>query len=360
MRLTIKHILIVRLGAIGDVVHTLPALTALRKEFPGVRLSWMVEALSAPLLEGHPHIDHLHVLPYRKKTPWKKYLRALWHTGRELRREGVDVAIDFQGLTKSGLAAWSSGASLRVGFGGAESREWNRFFMNRRVTPGEADVHVIDKNLALLRALGIEKAGRRFVLPDFPRAGERIASWWGGCFGPDERVVMINPGAGWETKRMPLETWRAVAARLSAEVGMRVVVLWGPGERESAEALVRSVNAAAGVDGAALPAPDTTLQELVELTRRAALFLGGDTGPTHIAAALGVPTLSVFGGSDSRRNEPAGPRARSLQNFALSCVPCWKTRCPLTGDRRLACLKTLPPDRIYAEAIRLLNESGAG
>lgn len=341
-----RHILIVRLGAIGDVVHALPVLNSLRERLPAARISWVVEALSAPIIEGHPQLSHIWVLPWRKKSKSGDYAKAVWRAAREMRRERVDVAIDLQGLTKSAALARLSGASRRIGFAGEDGRELSKFLNNVRIAPDLGDTHVVRKNLALLRALDIDPpAEAKFVFPDFAEAAQRMSGWWTERFAPGDRVAFFNPGAGWETKRMPVPAMGEVAARLAARDGWKIVTLWGPRERDMAEEISRIVANAAGESSAHI-APETNLKEMVEFTRRAGLFIGGDTGPTQIAAALGVPTLSLFGGSDSRRNAPFGPRAGTLQDFSIPCVPCWKMKCPLPGDQRLMCLSALTPDKI--------------
>lgn len=351
-----RSILIVRLSAIGDVLHALPVLDALRRAFPDARLGWIVEELSAPLLEGHPDIDKLYIVP-------KKQWRGAWLAkfGGEIRpffravaADGWDAAVDVQGLAKSGAVAWASRAKLRVGFAGPDSREANRLFINRAVRPpaGEA-VHVVEKNLSLLRGLGVEEPrgeGRLVVRDDEVEAmaeALRLAGWNG-----QQGLAALNPGAGWSSKRWPPECFAEAGAALARGERLAPLVFWGPGEEEARDAIAEGLRAR-GADP--IVCPRTTLRQLAAAIRLCRLFIGGDTGPTHMAALLGVPVVAVFGSSDHRRNRPwPTERTRVLQRLDLDCCPCWKTECPLEEPRRLQCLAGVRPDEVVAAARELL------
>lgn len=337
-------ILLIRLTSIGDVVHVLPALNALRTAYPDAQIDWMVEENPAQLLIGHPQINNLYI--FRRK--WRREFRRYFFSNivpffKKIRSVKYDWAIDFQGLTKSGLAAYFSGASRIIGFGDEDGRELNKLFTNVKVRPSRP-LHIVEKNLTLLQPLKIENPPVHFVFPDFSR--EKVP------FDDDGYFVAVSPGAGWSTKRLPLTTLARLCALLHLEKGLKIIIVWGPGEesleKELSE-LIKSLGARADV------APPTTIQQLVRLISRAGLFIGGDTGPTHIAAALNVPVLSFFGASDARRNRPYGRRCIAIQKYDISCVPCWKTRCRYKDSRRLACLASITPEELFRAAESLVD-----
>jgi len=336
-------ILIIKLSAIGDVVHVLPALHALRTQFPDGQIDWLVEEPSSPLLQNHPLLNNLYI--FRKK--WKKsvlrhFVSDIIPFFKKIRSQKYDWAVDFQGLTKSGVGAYFSGARRVIGYGDRDGREFNKLFTNVKVRPS-AGLHVVERNLALLGPLGIENPPVRFPLPDFPLPQDPY---------PGQEFIIVNPGAGWQTKRLPLETLADLCALVDREQGLRSMISWGPGEEDMAEDLCRKIEAKGGRAGVA---PPTNLLELSGLMSRARLFIGGDTGPTHIAAALGIPVLSFFGASDARRNSPYGKHCISLQKFDIPCVPCWKTACRFKGSRFLTCLSTIKAEELYQKAKDLIS-----
>ena len=347
---TRRRVLIVRLSAIGDVVHVLPALAALRRAWPDAHLAWLVESLSAPLLEGHPLLDEILVYP-RKQWRKRGYVRSFlagdvrrFFGGLRARR--FDLAIDFQGLTKSAALPWLAGVPERIGYGDADAREASRWFYTTRCRPAGDCVHVVRRNLALLAPLAVPTEPVEFPFPDYAADRERLdRKLEAEGIGRAEPLVAINPGAGWETKRWPPAHCGALAGMIAREFGCPVLVTWGPGE----EALVaRTLEAVEpGLRGRVRAAPPTTLRELATLLDRARVAIGGDTGPIHLAAARGVPVVAIYGGSDPKRNGPVGPRpARVLDNPAIPCYPCWKVRCDCATP--LACMTTVAPERVLA------------
>jgi heptosyltransferase I len=345
------RILIVRLSAMGDVIHTLPCLDVLRRRFPRAHIAWVAEELSRDLLEGHPQLDEVFIIP---KKRWRghtlKYLfPEIVPFYRVIRSRRFDVAIDFQGLTKSGLAARLSGAPLRIGFGGVDCREINGWFTNRKVTP-PPDAHIIDRNLSLLSALGIEDFAYERVLPQREEWRSHIAQWFEKeGIAPGTRFVALNPGAGWVTKQWRLDRFAKVGVRLVTELKRNVLITWGPGEEEMAQTiqgLMQEQGASSRL------APRTTIGQSIELMRHIDLFIGGDTGPTHLAAAAGVPVVAIYGASDSARNHPAATRQIILQK-PHACGPCWKKTPP--QDCVLRCLESITSSEVFEAAARLLD-----
>jgi lipopolysaccharide heptosyltransferase I len=280
------NFLAVRLGALGDVVQTIPAVAALRRAFPDARIDWLVEHKHREIVELVTGIDRVVVV--RKATPggWAQVMG-------ELRAVRYDVALDFQGLLKSAVLARVSGAARVLGFSLWHLREKTARPFYTSAEKGEG-AHAIHKNLRLLRALGIED--ERFTFPlthvDSPALADLRAT-----IGPG-RFALINPGAGWPNKRWPAERFGRLASALRDTCAVTPVVLWGPGEETIAQAVMGASN------GAAVLAPPTSVRDLVAISRAADVFVACDTGPLHIAAAVGTPTVSLFGPTDPARNGP--------------------------------------------------------
>ena len=301
-----ERLLVVRLSAMGDIIHTLPAVAAVRVAFPHLRIGWVIEERwvellctlryprSGPRSAQRPLVDRIHTV----NTPeWRRSLFSLktWHHMAErlsdLRGVEYDAAIDFQGAVRSALLARWSDAS--VIYGDAQPREnaASMWYTRPIITRG---VHVIEQALSLARAAmpGL-KCLPPVQFPVDPDAESKIAD-----VAKAGEFVILNPGAGWGAKQWPTERYGAVAKGL-AKWGLRSIVNYGPGEEELAAAVKASS------DGAAQPI-SCSISELIALTRRARLFIGGDTGPMHLAAALHVPVVTLFGPTNPARNGPFG------------------------------------------------------
>ncbi|MEZ6194404.1 MAG: glycosyltransferase family 9 protein [Planctomycetota bacterium] len=344
-----ERILVVRLSAFGDVILTLPALASLRAARPAARLAWVVEDRAAGILRDHPDLDEVIVLPRRA---WKErrrehgraaVLREMRAFGRELARREFDASLDFQGNLKSGLVTRAAGARRRLGFARGSTREPNWLFTNDRVRPTSPDLHRSDRDLELVRALAAEArpAAARLGIGEADRTA--IAHLVAG--DPAAPLVVIHPGTSdfFAQKRWPLERWAVVAARLAAERGARVVLSWGPGEREQVDEVRRGAPAATIADRVLEPL------ELAALLSEADLVLGSDTGPTHLGSVLGRPTVALFGPYDPRPLHPHGHPDRA-RYAALPCSPCRYRDCP-----RALCMEELGVDEILASAEAALD-----
>jgi len=299
-----RRILIIKLGAVGDVIHTLPMLETLRVGFPKAHIAWAVEEAAAPILEGNPALNEL-ILLNRKALSGLSGPAYFMRWLRALRGQRFDTVLDPHNLFKSGLMAFASRAHLRIGF--QKLREGNFLFMNRRVKPAPRRRHAVEKYLSLLEPLGIQERQWtvRFPLTWNPQDEDRADRFWrregfGSGASKYDGVVAVNPGASWPSKRWMPERYAQVADRLVKQHGIRPLVLWGPGERSLADRVVRSMSEKAVI------APETDLKQLMALIKRCRLLICGDTGPLHIAAALGIPTVALFGPSDPARNGPYG------------------------------------------------------
>jgi heptosyltransferase-1 len=296
------RILIVRLGALGDIIHAIPVAAAIRRNFPSARIDWLASARHRAILDLVPVIDRRIVINDRRDAAGGMPVVAAI---RELRRARYDVAMDIQGLLKSAALARGTGASRVIGFSPAFLRErLARLFYTEAYDPGNGPdaargrTHVVRMNLGLATAaLGLNAAEPEFPLDAVDSAVAReLGTRTGG------RYALLNAGAAWPNKRWPPARFGAVASALRARYGLTSIALWGPGE----ETLAADVAAAS--DGAAIVAPRTTIADVVALARGAALMISGDTGPTHIAAAVGTPIVGLYGPTRPSRNGPWSPQ----------------------------------------------------
>lgn len=349
-------ILIVRLSAFGDCLHAVPTLVALRRHFPSAEIGWAIEDLSYGMLKGHPMVDHFHIFPRkafkRGSGTFMGRVRSMRDFRRELAAVKYEVSIDLQGLTKSGLVSWWSGAKRRIGFRGEDSRELNLVFNSERVAPPDEAVHVVEKNLSLLKPLGVEIPHKpEWVMPNYKPEIEAMRPFLSECGligagGTVKDYAVVNPGATWLTKRWPPEMFGEVAKGLIEKHGLSVVVPWaGDDEKKAAEKIV----AIAGKN--AFLAPPTDIRQLAGLTAPAVLFVGNDTGPLHLAVALNVNSVAIFGATDPLRNGPYGAGHR-MQTGGVDCHPCWKTSCE---RKDLACLMWVKPEVVLTSCAHSLE-----
>ena len=337
-----ERILLLRTSALGDVVHCLPVLRALRRSRPGARIGWVVEAPIAPLLAGHPDLDELLVVRLRawRRRPFASAtLREVGDFLAALDRFAPDLVLDLMGNHKAGVIAALTLADRRIGAARRFRREpSSALWLSEGVAP--RGVHAVDCALSLLDALGVPPGpadfGGGFLLPAVPEAvGERLARH-------PEPFVLLHPGAGWGNKRYPPAGWGEVARRLRSQ-GVATWVGVAPGEEELAGAVVAAASGAA----VAVPAPD--LASLAALSRGARLVLGGDSGPLHLAHALGAPVLMLLGPTDPETNGPYGAPDRALWHR----LPC--SFCHRRFAETKACLLEIPPARVAARAGELLT-----
>jgi ADP-heptose:LPS heptosyltransferase len=276
-------------------------VNALRDHYPNALIGWVAERPSAPLLAGHEAVDELMVVP----RGWLKSPSTVWRLRRQLRRLKFDIAIDPQSLTKSAVVAWLSGARVRLGYAGKDGLELSKWLNNQLVA--RQAPHVVDRYLELLRPLGIASPQVQFRVPIDEEADATIALF----LKPRDLLdgfAVINPGAGWDSKLWPPDRYAAVAAYLGRRWHLPTVVVWsGDRERQWAEQIV------AGSQSSAVLAPPTSLTELASLLRGARLFVGSDTGPLHLAVAVGTRCVALFGPTPISQCGPYGEGHVALQ-----------------------------------------------
>jgi heptosyltransferase I len=350
---TIERILTVRLSSMGDVIHTLPAAHALRAAFPKAMIGWLIERRWAELLcapgtplrgprsAQRPLVDWVHpvnLAGWRKSFFSLSTVQSIARAWNDVRAAHYDVAVDLQGALRSSILARWSGAL--VVYGAAESRESpaSLWYTRKIITQG---AHVIEQQLSLIEAVTQRKVNLPRV--EFPRdlaAEARISQRLAEKNIAD--FVILNPGAGWGAKRWPAERYGQVASQL-ATLGLRTILNYGPGEQQLAEV-------AQSASGGAAEAMNSSITELIALTRRARLFIGGDTGPLHLAAALGIPVVAIFGPTDPARNGPYGTRSIVLRNPASATTHARNPQ-PDAG------LVEIGADGVVAAARRLLGRA---
>jgi lipopolysaccharide heptosyltransferase I len=347
----IHRLLVVRLGSMGDVIHTLPAVTALRRSFPDAMIGWVIEERWAELLctlstprsgprsPQRPLVDKIHTVntrawrssPFSNQT-WEQIAAGL----SELRAGRYEIAADFQGAARSALIARWSGAPVIYGVAQPRENVASLFYTRQVLARG---THIIEQNLSLAQAVARQPLEISPV--EFPydetaetESDRRLSDQDIGKF------VMLNPGAGWGAKQWPAERYGYVAKQL-AEDGFKTLINSGPGEKNLAHAVEAT-------SGGAAEEIACSLTQLIAITRRASLFIGGDTGPMHLAAALRIPVVGIFGPTDPARNGPFGTRSMVLRNPSS----------PTTHSRRQqpdAGLLEISSDQVLAAARQLLR-----
>lgn len=342
----VARILVVRTSALGDVLHTLPALTALRTVFPGAEIDWLAEPMGAELLEDHPHLTRVHLLPrqdwkrrLRRPSQWPGIAREILALARRLRARRYDLVLDFQGNTRSAITLLFVGGRYRVGFHRSDLREFAAsFFTNRKIAPIPPRTHKLERNLALVRALGYEGECPRGELTVSATARtwarEALAELPGS--GP---VVVIHPmvsrfGA---IKRWPIEHFRTLIDLLGRHP-LRILITWGPGEREVAQSIGRPT---------VLP-QQADMRQFAALLAEADLVVASDTGALPLAAVAGTATVGLFGPKD------AAVFAPSLSDEVITspapCSPCRLRRC-----EHSICMTLISPRTVYESAARALK-----
>ncbi len=342
------RVALLKLGALGDMVYAFPLVSALKAHRPQARITWIVEARLADVPRLHPGVDEVVTVDTRA---WRAALRRgrwgfAWSEVRRYARAVAgrfDVAIDAQGLLKSGVAARVTRAPIRVGFAASDCRERaNTCCMTHRADP-VGPAHALAKNRGLLAALGIPSGEPRFELR-IPEADQAWARAWSDAHagGPVASWTTLHPGAGHPGKRWPLDRWLTLAGRL-ADAGRRVAIVTGPEDRtvvgEAVKAMARPV-------ATAFP---PTVGSLAALVSRTEAVIAGDTGPLHLAAALGARTIALYGPSDPATAAPVGA-GHAVIKHACACgwapAPAFNRRCAAG----FACMQAIQVDEVVRAA----------
>jgi lipopolysaccharide heptosyltransferase I len=335
-------ILILKPSSLGDVVQALPVLRLLKLHLPHSEIFWWLESGLVPLLTDDP--DLAGILPFERKrwaTPsrWPEILKNI----RGMRDTKFDWVIDLQGLARSGFTAWLAQADLSIGLDNARegAREGARLYYDLIAPRAAPGAHAVDRYLAVLPELGVPVHGRFQWLPGRPRVAAMVRERW---HPGAARWVALLPGARWENKCWPLEHFQELARRLPGETeDLKFVILGGRDDCALGAAI-----AGANPERCRDLTGRTSLPEMIEWLRLCELVITNDTGPMHVAAALGVPVIALFGPTDPRSTGPYGQLERVIQMTGLPCVPCMKNHC--TYERPLACLRDITPAAVCERA----------
>lgn len=340
--------LIIKLSSLGDIIHTLPAFTALRNNFPEAKISWLVENKGKDILDFVPGIDETIVLSSKKKGVLSKIFRAEFKRVVKEIRQKDQVVLDFQGLIKSGLFAYLSKSKTRIGFHKKNLREPGAsIFYTEYLDPISEKMHIVSKNLKLLTRIGIQNDTFEFPL-QIPEAlstsvSEKMREQG---YSEDNRLVVLNVGAAWETKRWFTERWIELIRILNEKnLGLFFLLLWGT---ETERALAEDIRAK--TDSAI--APQLSLKEVMALIKEADLLISGDTFALQVACALSRPVVGLFGPTSPKRNGPFNEQDR-VAFHEMECSHCYKRKCS-----NLKCLKKITPQEVAALSLQRLEKHG--
>jgi heptosyltransferase I len=364
------NILIIRLSALGDVVSSLPVAAAIKELINGAKITWVVEPMVLPLVLNNPAVDEVLVFPgkaaLRGLNPFKWDPRGLFEIVKlvaELRSRRFDIALDVQGLLKSALLTYLSGAPVRIGFKG--TRELADKFLTHPVDVGDyfgQEHHIVELNLLLVKQLAeltdSPLAPNQFN-PTFPlpqpstESVSKVANWTAAVSKAElkQPLCILIPGTTWESKIWPIEKWCSLGTMLSQQLGYRIAIVGGASEQPINIRIEEELRASK-----VLPlnlTGQTALLDLIALFQGSDLVIGGDTGPLHLAAATNAPiVIGLYGSTSGRRNGPFGEGNEAIA-LNLSCQPCWDKICPLGTT---ACLKDMTADFILERIKERLSQ----
>lgn len=333
-RESVRSILVIKLRAIGDVLLSTIVLRNLRAAFPGARIVFLTEPPARDVVARHPDVDEV-IVHDRAALTGLRLIRAV-------RRRRFDLVIDLFGNPRSALVTRLSGARFRVGY----RFRLRSYAYTVVVTPRGDRVHNTQFNLDALEAMEVAIVDRNLYFPVAPEE-ERFATQALAEAGTGLRIA-VNAGGGWYTKRWGLERFAALADRLVDAFGVRIILPWGPGQLGDAERL-RSL-----MRREVVVLPPTTLGELAAVLRQVSLMITNDSGPMHIAAAVGTPVLGIYGPTDPGLQGPYGPRHRVVRQESVPCLGCNLTRCPIDHP----CMETLSVETVLAATRELMRTNG--
>ena len=348
-----KKILVLRLSAVGDVIRTLPAVKAIKTHFPSASITWMVEEPSKALIESQPEIDEVILFPRQRWSEGLKSIGGWWKTAKEvrlfiqsLRRKRFDLTLDFHGILKSGLLSFLSGATQRIGYERRWSKEGNFLFSNIKVKLPKERISRFDRNFNLLKGMGLEVEPTAYPLYIPAEDREYVKSFFDQLFPPLKRPsIAIHPGTSPKTlyKRWQPEQYTQLADRLVHELKATVLFTWGPGELDWVKRIQRRMR-----ESSVLGPHTISLTQLGEVYRYCNLYIGGDTGPMHIASMMGIPVVVIYGPTDPILNEPFGPHRKVIKN--VGCNPCRDRSC-----KKLKCLEEITVDDVFKATQEILS-----
>ena len=351
-----KNILVVRLGAMGDIIHVIPAVKNVREALPASKITWLVEDKIKDLVEMVPEVDEVLVFPRKRWQSWLlrperyfQFISEMFAFFKQLNMKRYDIVLDFHGNFKSGLLGYLSAAKIRVGFSRGYCKEFNYIFTNVHVTPRQKTMHRIEKYLSLVQGLGIEADYKKPVFSVPEQDNDYIDDFILKNHLGQKRLAIIHPGTSLfgKYKRWPTEKYARLSDKLIADFGYAVVFTWSGPEYNIAEDIRSHMHFPA-----IIACKTASVKQLVALLQRADIYIGGDTGPTHLASCLGIPTIAVFGPKDPVVYAPYDENA-SVVRKDIHCSPCEKRRCD-----HITCIHSITPDDVYSEVCKLRKKRG--
>ncbi len=339
-----ENILVVKLSAIGDVIHTMPALNAIKRHYPKARITWLVEEAAADLVEGHPALDR--VLISRRKH-WLaglsgpsryRQVKAAVVFIKALRDTRYDLVLDFQASLKGGVLIGLTRGTRKVGFGkGLDHQEYSYLFLNEKIPAVDMEIHALTRGLSMLGSIDIPTGEPiEYRLPVSQKDRQVVAKLLKNESGDNQRkIIAINPVAQWETKLWENAKFAELADYLVDRYAVTVVFTGGPADRSIVED-IRSLVKARSLNLAG----QTTLKELAALYEQATCLVSTDTGPMHLGAAVGIPVVALFGPTAPWRTGPFGDGHRVIR-AAVECAPCFKRKCDT-----LQCMRKITVDQV--------------
>ncbi len=351
-----QKFLVLRLSAVGDIIRTLPAVKTLKEHYPSSSVTWIVEEPSRAFLESQPEVDEVILFPRKRWTRGIKSCSGIWGTIGEmrgfvkgLRRRKFDAVLDFHGILKSGLLSFLSGSPKRIGYDRRSTKEGNFLFSNVKVKLPKERISRFERNLYLLKGMGLELKGLKYGLHIPPEDREYVASFLKASSASMRRpLIAIHPGTSAKAffKRWIPDHYARLADRLIQELHATVLFTWGDGELEWVEGIRKEMKKPS------LLGPRTeSLTQLGEVYRHCDLYIGGDTGPMHIASLMGIPAVVIYGPTDPIENEPFGNHIKVRKE--VGCNPCHEYSC-----KGLFCLKAISADEVFKAAKEVLRLTG--
>ena len=348
----LSNILIIRLSSLGDVLMTIPAVRGIRDRFPDTYISWLVEGPVGEFIACQDFIDEVIVFPRNdtvkglKKGNISRAQKAMGPFLHKLRKREYDLIVDFHGIAKSALFAMMARGKKKIGFGDMFAKEISHLFYHDKINGSDKRMHKVERNMLLANYLGYTSSVPQVTLNTSDNATEYIDNFFRDT-GNTPPLFAVNPfsSKGTDFKRWPMERYAELIARIHHELREPTIILWGPGEEEEARRLKEMSG-----DGAYLACP-TNIPQLFALLSKVRIYIGGDTGVMHLAAAAGTQVIAIFGPTDFKINGPYG-KEHAIIRENVPCSPCKKRDC---SDRQ--CLTPITVEEVFESVNNVLKRS---
>jgi lipopolysaccharide heptosyltransferase I len=348
-----RKILVLRLSAVGDVIRTLPAIKALKEHYPSSLITWIVEEPSQAFLESNPEVDEVILFPRKRWMKGIKSLNGIWGTFSEMRRfiidlrkRKFDMVLDFHGILKSGLISFLSGSPIRIGYDRRSTKEMNILFSNVKVELPKEKISRFRRNISLLQGMGLEVKEIKYGLHIPRKDKEYVESYFSASSASFKKpLIAIHPGTSTKAlfKRWMPDRYAQLADRLVRELKATILFTWGAEELQWVEGVRKEMK-----EPSLLGPKTESLTQLGEVYKNSDLYIGGDTGPMHIASLMGIPVVVIYGPTDPIENEPFGNHIKVRKN--VGCNPCHKYFC-----RELVCMKAISVDEVFKATKEILS-----